>query len=138
MKTKDANQTIAVRRLNDQLRQTFVGGLILITPGVEALAVNDRAALLAQIREFDSFPSGDDPYQEHDFGAIEFMATTYFFKIDYYDVSMEGGSPDPSNPDCTSRVMTILRADEYRARARCLPFPASILLKGKPHAWPSS
>jgi integrase len=49
--------------------------------------------------------------------------------IDYYDVSMEGGSPDPSNPDCTSRVMTILRADEYWAGAQYPPFPLQFFSK---------
>ncbi|HEX3871384.1 MAG TPA: DUF3768 domain-containing protein [Pirellulales bacterium] len=35
------------------------------------------------------------------------------FKIDYYDRDMEFGSEDPADPQKTTRVMTILRADEY-------------------------
>jgi hypothetical protein len=107
------NHTAEIRRLNDQLRTTFVGGVILITPGVEALAVSQRSTLLAQIRSFDNFAAGDDPYGEHDFGAVDFMGEKFFFKIDYYDPSMEGGSSDPSDSSCTRRVMTIMRADEY-------------------------
>jgi hypothetical protein len=95
------------------LRTTFVGGLILITPAVEALTISQRADLLARIRSFDAFPTGDDPYGEHDFGAIDVDGGKFFFKIDYYDLSMEGGSPDPADSSCTSRVMTIMRADEY-------------------------
>ncbi len=107
------NHTAEIRRLNDQLRTTFVGGAILITPGVEALAVDQRSALLAQIRSFDNFSAGDDPYGEHDFGAVNLQGEKFFFKIDYYGLSMEGGAPDPSDPSCTRRVMTIMRADEY-------------------------
>ena len=37
----------------------------------------------------------------------------YFFKIDYYDKNTEFGSPDPADPAVTTRVLTIMRADEY-------------------------
>ncbi|QAY96393.1 hypothetical protein CWB41_12175 [Methylovirgula ligni] len=107
------NATAEIRRLNDQLRTTFVGGAILITPGVESLTISQRSALLALIRSFEAFTAGDDPYGEHDFGAVDFEGSKFFFKIDYYDLVMEAGSPDPADPSCTRRVMTIMRADEY-------------------------
>lgn len=115
MTTTEANQnaTAEIRRLNDQLRTTFVGGAILITPGVESLNITQRAALLVLIRSFEAFDAEDDPYGEHDFGAVEFDGSKFFFKIDYYDLTMEAGSSDPADPDCTRRVMTIMRADEY-------------------------
>ncbi len=107
------NTASEIRRLNDQLRTTFVGGAILITPGVEALTLSQRAALLALIRGLEAFPPEDDPYGEHDFGAVDFDGSKFFFKIDYYDLTMDAGSPNPANPNCTRRVMTIMRADEY-------------------------
>lgn len=102
-----------IRTLNDAFRQTFVGGTVLLTDGVMALAAEPRRSLLAAIRAFTAFDDGNDPYGKHDFGAVDIEGERFFFKIDAYDRSMEAGSPDPSDPAVTSRVLTIMRADEY-------------------------
>jgi hypothetical protein len=108
-----SDRTSEMRRLNDQLRTTFVGGAIVITSGVDSLTLGRRSALMSAVRNFNAFSADDDPYGEHDFGAIDLTGEKFFFKIDYYDRSMEGASPDPADPRCTTRVMTIMRADEY-------------------------
>ena len=65
------------------------------------------------MRTFETFEAGDDPYGEHDFGAVEIAAEKFFWKIDYYDEAMNGGSEDPADPARTTRVLTIMLADEY-------------------------
>ena len=102
-----------IRALNDAFRRTFVGGLVLITAGVEAMPVEQRRSLLAKVRAFDVFTDDNDPHREHDFGAIDEGGVRCFWKIDYYDRATEMGSPDPADPAVTTRVLTVMRADEY-------------------------
>lgn len=102
-----------IRVLNDAFRHAPVQHGVMITNGVKALPVDRLLALLIAVREFDAFNPGNDPHDEHDFGAVELDSTTYFWKIDYYDLDRRYGLPDPTDPDLTSRVMTIMRADEY-------------------------
>jgi Protein of unknown function (DUF3768) len=102
-----------IRKLNDELRSTFVGGTIVMSSGVAALAPALRLQLLAKVRSFDAFSTDNDPHGEHDFGTIEIADQTYFFKIDYYDRSLAIHSPDETDPAVTTRVLTIMCADEY-------------------------
>lgn len=103
----------AIRELNDKFRTSFVGGRIVVTAGVAALSEHKLLALLQSVRSFDAFSTDNDPYEEHDFGAIDFGDERYFWKIDYYDRSMEAGSENPADPASTTRVLTLMRADEY-------------------------
>ncbi|HKH80318.1 MAG TPA: DUF3768 domain-containing protein [Methylovirgula sp.] len=85
----------------------------MITAGVAALDLAVRSELLAAVRRIDAFSADNDPYGEHDFGAIEIADQTFFFKIDYYDRSLTFHSPDAADPAVTTRVLTVMRADEY-------------------------
>ena len=102
-----------IRALNDDFRRTFVGGMVVITAGVEAMPARSARSLLAKVRAFDAFTEDNDPHREHDFGAVDEGGVRYFWKVDYYDRATEFGSPDPADPAVTTRVLTIMRADEY-------------------------
>lgn len=105
-----------IAELNDNLRKHIWSpgdNKVVLTRGVCVLPLTEQMLLLKKIQDFDSFNAANDPYKEHDFGRVEHNGVNYFFKIDYYDKTMEYGSDDPSNPDITTRVLTIMRADEY-------------------------
>jgi len=87
--------------------------LIVATPSIVNLSQSTRASILEAIRTFDEFTEDNDPYGEHDFGSVNIEGGKYFFKIDYYNPTMERHSDNPADPQRTSRVMTIMQADEY-------------------------
>jgi hypothetical protein len=105
--------TDRIRMLNDELRQHLLGGGAVMTPGIAALGQEAVQRLVQAISIFDDFCTANDPYGEHDFGAFDFDGTPILFKIDYYDKSLEFGSPDPADPTVTERIITIMLADEY-------------------------
>lgn len=103
-----------IRRLNDRYRVSGIGnGSTMITAGVRAKGQTFVSACLQAVRSFSTFEDGNDPHHEHDFGAVTFGGERVFFKIDYYDHSLESGSPDPADPSVTTRVMTVMLAEEY-------------------------
>jgi hypothetical protein len=71
------------------------------------------AGLFLAIAEFDAFTADNDPYGEHDFGSLTYMGQPMFWKIDYYDLDMIHGSPEPANLDVTTRTLVIMMAWEY-------------------------
>jgi hypothetical protein len=106
----DVNASI-ITALNDRARQTFKECRVVITQGVQGL--KDVRDLLDQVRRYDAFTPNNDPYGEHDFGQITLEGTTFFWKIDYYDLDLHMHSPDPSDVTVTARVLTIMLAEEY-------------------------
>jgi hypothetical protein len=110
-------RTAKIRALNDAFRQHLPrpsnGCRLIVTVGVSALSPEQIADILLAVRTFANFSPDNDPHGEHDFGAIEHDGVGYFWKLDAYDEWMQFGSPDPSDPSVTTRVLTIMRADEY-------------------------
>jgi hypothetical protein len=96
-----------IRELNDRARQTFTGCAVVMTAGLAHTCAEFRSEALKRVREFERFNKDNDPYGEHDFGAIQVGDVTINFKMDYYDLKMECGSEDPANPAVTQRVLTI-------------------------------
>lgn len=104
---------VRIAALNDTFRSTFLGGTVLLTPGIKALSEEAQQSILKEVRAFNSFSEDNDPYGEHDFGSIESQGQCIFWKIDYYDSEMAYRSEDPANPAITKRVLTIMLAAEY-------------------------
>ena len=75
------SKTSRIRALNDALRQNFIGGRAVITPGVAALGQAAVDRIIKTIAVFDDFCQANDPYGEHDFGSFEAEGCTIFFKI---------------------------------------------------------
>lgn len=111
--TVSSERSQKIAALNDDFRTTFVGGLVLVTAGVQMLGRDSVTEALAAVRAFDSFGEDNDPYGEHDFGSFTLEGLTLFWKIDYYDLFLEGGASDPCDPHATRRVLTVMLADEY-------------------------
>lgn len=106
--------TNTIAQLNDLLRTTFIGGQIVMTSGIAELPPEVREDIITKVRTFEDFNEGNDPYGEHDFGALDQSgAGKVFWKIDYYDTTMTMGSENPADPKQTRRVLTILLADEW-------------------------
>lgn len=108
--------TNKIADLNDKLRQNLFNpgkDKVILTQGVSNLPFDEQLRILIRVKLFNNFNAGNDPYQEHDFARIEHRGINYLFKIDYYNRDMDACSDDPSNPDITTRVLTIMRADEY-------------------------
>ena len=102
-----------IRALNDALRTSLAGGSIMLTQAVAALGAEAQREILEALKRYDEFDADNDPYGEHDFGAVEIKGTRIFFKIDYYDLDCAFASPDASDENLTRRVMTIMLAEEY-------------------------
>ena len=108
--------TLHIRNLNDQFRKMPMfgqNGRFFITPGIAALPPKTQAAILGRVMGFDAFSDDDDPHGEHDFGSFTEDGHKVFWKIDYYAPDLKAGSPDPSDPKVTARVLTTMLAEEY-------------------------
>ena len=105
--------TDKIRQLNDILRKTFIGGQVMLTTGIRAKSEKDQAEILQKVRSFNEFTKANDPYAEHDYGRFSHNGEDIIFKIDYYNKTYDRMSDDPSNPNITNRVMTIMCGDEY-------------------------
>ena len=102
-----------IRELNDAFRQGTGEGQVFVTAGVNEEGLEFVAAAMIGVREFSDFSQDNDPHHEHDFGALDVLGEKVFWKIDAYDQDLKYGSPDPTDPSVTTRVLTIMLASEY-------------------------
>lgn len=102
-----------IRILNDQFRRDMSRGVAVMTKGVAALGPAAVHRIVETIAHFDDFHHANDPYQEHDCGSFDADGRAILFKIDYFDVQLQQHSPNPADPSLTTRVITIMLAEEY-------------------------
>ena len=102
-----------IAELNDILRMAFRGGKIMLTDGFNALPEETKAKAMHAMRNYSDFDPINDLSGTHDFGAFIVDNMKFYFKIAYYDPTMQYGSDDPSNPAITKRVLTLMLAEEY-------------------------
>ena len=67
-----------ITKNNDEFRQTFVGGCILLSPMVLALSVKERSKLLKLIKACDNFKN-----EFHNLGEVQFKNAKYIFAISF-------------------------------------------------------
>lgn len=114
----------AIARLNDGLRDNIHApgrNHVVMTRGMAEL-IGDvslfrnfckRAELLRAVRAYDGFDQSIDPHGERDMGRFVFEGTDCYWKIDYHNADFTAGSEDPADPSQTTRVLTIMRVDEW-------------------------
>jgi hypothetical protein len=106
-----------IRLLNDAMRaagpSSSATARWVMTSGIQRLGAAVVAAVIEKVRTFDAFSQANDPHGEHDMGSIEIAQQKVYWKIDYYNIALDAGSPDPSDERLTCRVLTIMCADEY-------------------------
>jgi len=112
-KVNNETHTQRIRELNDQFRRTGHNGRQFITPGIQEMGLPAVLTIGQLVASYDAFSEDNDPYGEHDFGNLTYRGEKIFWKIDYYDATLSAGSPDPADPSLTTRVLTIMLAQEY-------------------------
>ena len=102
-----------IATLNDKFRKSFIGGEVLLSAGIAAMSSEDKANIVSLVQNFNDFTEDNNVYGERDFGSFDYKDEKILWKIDYYDLNHKYMSEDPSNPDITNRVLTIMTVYEY-------------------------
>ncbi|WP_170411298.1 DUF3768 domain-containing protein [Ruegeria atlantica] len=112
-----ANQSIAVSRvhknrtLNDTFRKSGADGIVMISMGIHNLGRAEVDTIVKQL----GGKVGDDSCEagsEHDFGEIRVNNRPVHWEINYYNKDLDDDSPDSTNPEKTTRLMTLLLGSE--------------------------
>jgi uncharacterized protein DUF3768 len=98
--------------LNDQLRTTFKGGRVQMTPGVYDLDVRLRGRALSVMSRYKKF----DDKSEHESGVFIFAGFSFEWRIEYRAKDGPGISLNPADAEKTFRVLTLYAADDLLVR----------------------
>ena len=119
MAQKSNGRARCIAALNDQLRREPMNrglGQVLLSSGIAAQSEALKCKVLAAIAALTpkDFKKGNDPYGERDFNSFSVDGRLCLFKIDYFAKDdLRRSAEDPSDEVRTTRVMTIMFADEY-------------------------
>jgi Protein of unknown function (DUF3768) len=105
-------KTRRIRQLNDAFRKSSCGGQVTVTAGVHALPADRKAKVLEMVRTFDTFDGDNDPHNEHDFCSFKIDDESTSPKSIIMISTFATDRRNPSDPTKTTRVLTIMRADE--------------------------
>ena len=95
-------------QLNDQLRISFKGGRVQMTPDFYELDARLRGRALSVMARYNKF----DDSSEHDWGVFIFAGYSFEWRIEYRTKDGTGVSPDPADPEKTLRVLTLYAVDD--------------------------
>ena len=110
----DQPPILLIRELNDQFRSHGRGrGSVVVTVGVQEQGPDFVQSAMQAVRTFNKFSDDNDPWGEHDFGAVDVAGEAVFWKIDYFAPDEMYGSENPANEGVTVRLLTIMLAGEY-------------------------
>jgi len=105
------NRRATIIALNDQLRTTFKGGRVQMTPSVYELDDRLRGRALSVLARYNKFHADS----EHDWGTFIFAGFSFEWRIEYRGKDGTGISSDPANADKTLRVLTLYAIDDVLA-----------------------
>jgi hypothetical protein len=97
-----------ITELNDQLRTTFKGGRVQMTPTVYDLDDRLRGRALSVLARYSKFHTDS----EHDCGTFIFAGYAFEWRIEYRSKDGTGVSLDPADPEQTVRVLTLYAVDD--------------------------
>jgi hypothetical protein len=119
MRTKTDPRRTRIAALNDALRRNPMNralGQVLLSSGIAARGAEFRTMVLAALARMQAkdFKRGNDPYGERDFNSFTIDGKLCLMKIDYFAKDdLRRASDDPADPERTTRVMTIMLAEDY-------------------------
>jgi hypothetical protein len=105
------NRRATIIALNDQLRMTFKGGRVQLTPNVYELDDRLRGRALSVLARYNKF----HPDSEHDWGTFIFAGFSFEWRIEYRGKDGTETSSDPADADRTLRVLTLYAIDDVLA-----------------------
>jgi hypothetical protein len=70
-------------------------------------------AFLDVLERYVNVTRENDPHGEHDYLSFKHSNRTFFWKCDYYNKEMDGGSEDSADPEQTIRIGTLMLAEDY-------------------------